>query len=60
VPTRANGQPAVGAYVRAPDGSSHAVGLYVLALAGDRICALTRFEDSVLPWFVLPRSFPSQ
>jgi RNA polymerase sigma-70 factor (ECF subfamily) len=60
VPTRANGQPAFGAYVRAPDGSSHAVGLYVLALAGDRICALTRFEDSVLPWFGLPRSFPSQ
>ena len=60
VPTRANGQPAFGAYVRAPDGISHGVGLFVLALAGDRICALTRFENSVLPWFGLPRSLPSR
>jgi RNA polymerase sigma-70 factor (ECF subfamily) len=59
VPTRANGQPALGAYVRAPDGVSHGVGLFVLALTGDRICALTRFENSVLPWFGLPRSLPS-
>ena len=56
VPTRANGQPAFGAYVRAPDGNSHAVGVYVLGLAGDRICALTRFESGVLPSFGLPRS----
>jgi len=56
VPTRANGQPAFGAYLRAPDGLRHGVGLYVLTLAGDRICALTRFENSVLPWFGLPRS----
>jgi RNA polymerase sigma-70 factor (TIGR02960 family) len=60
VPTRANSQPAFGAYVRAPDGTSHGVGLFVLALAGDRICALTRFENSVLPWFGLPRSLPSR
>ncbi|HEY7915480.1 MAG TPA: sigma-70 family RNA polymerase sigma factor [Acidimicrobiales bacterium] len=58
VPTRANGQPAFGAYVRAPDGIRHGVGLFVLGLAGDRICALTRFENSVLPWFGLPRSLP--
>ena len=56
VPTRANGQPAFGAYVRAPDGISYGVGLFVLALAGDRICAMTRFEDNVLQWFGLPRS----
>ena len=60
VTTRANGQPTLGAYVRAPDGISHGVGLFVLALAGDRICAMTRFENSVLPWFGLPRSIPSQ
>jgi sigma-70-like protein/SnoaL-like protein len=60
VPTRANGQPAFGAYVRTPNGNSHGVGLFVLALAGDRICALTRFENSVLPWFGLPRSLPSR
>ena len=60
VPTRANGQPAFGAYLRAPNGISHGVGLYVLTLAGDRICAMTRFDNSVLPWFGLPRSLPSR
>jgi RNA polymerase sigma-70 factor (TIGR02960 family) len=59
VPTRANGQPAFGAYLRASDGISHGVGLFVLTLAGDRICALTRFENSVLPAFGLPRSLRS-
>jgi RNA polymerase sigma-70 factor (ECF subfamily) len=60
VPTRANGQPAFGAYLDAADGSRHATGLYVLALTGDRICALSNFEASVLPWFGLPRSLPSR
>jgi RNA polymerase sigma-70 factor (TIGR02960 family) len=59
VPTRANGQPAFGAYLRAPSGPAPGVGLYVLTLAGNRICAMTRFESSVLPWFGLPRSLPS-
>jgi RNA polymerase sigma-70 factor (TIGR02960 family) len=58
VRTRANGQPAFGAYLRRPTGVRHGVGLYVLTLTGDRICALTRFENSVLPWFGLPRSLP--
>ncbi len=60
VPTRANGQPAFGAYLRAPAGIRHATALYVLTLAGDQICAMTRFEASVLPWFGLPRSLPSR
>jgi RNA polymerase sigma-70 factor (TIGR02960 family) len=60
VPTRANGQPAFGAYLRVPAGIRHATGFYVLTLAGDRICAMTRFEASVLPWFGLPRSLPSR
>jgi RNA polymerase sigma-70 factor (ECF subfamily) len=60
VPTRANGQPAFGAYLRAPNGTRHGVGLHVLTLAGDRLCALTRFENTVLPWFGLPRSLPSR
>jgi RNA polymerase sigma-70 factor (ECF subfamily) len=60
VPARANGQPAFGAYLRAPDGTRHATAFYVLTLAGDRICAMTRFEASVLPWFGLPRSLPSR
>jgi RNA polymerase sigma-70 factor (ECF subfamily) len=59
VPTRANGQPAFGAYLRTPTGISHGTGLYVLTLAGDQICAMTRFDNSVLPWFGLPRSLPS-
>jgi RNA polymerase sigma-70 factor (ECF subfamily) len=58
--TRANGQPALGAYVRDSTGVSHGVGLFVLTLAGDEICAMTRFENTVLPWFGLPRSLPSR
>jgi SnoaL-like domain/Sigma-70, region 4 len=58
VPTRANGQPAFGAYLRAPTGIRHGTGLYVLTLAGGRICAMTRFDNGVLPWFGLPRSLP--
>ena len=60
VRTRANGQPAFGAYLRSPSGRSHGIGLYVLTLSGDRISAMTRFENSVLPWFRLPRSLPSR
>jgi RNA polymerase sigma-70 factor (TIGR02960 family) len=60
VPTRANGQPAFAAYLRTPSGVSHGTGLFVLTLTGDRICALTRFDNSVLPWFGLPRSLPSR
>ena len=57
VPTRANGQPAFGAYLRAPNGGiRHGTGLFVLTLTGDRICAMTRFENSVLPSFGLPPS----
>jgi RNA polymerase sigma-70 factor (ECF subfamily) len=59
VRTRANGQPAFGAYLRATAGASSAVGLFVLTFSGDRISAMTRFDDSVLAWFGLPRSLPS-
>jgi RNA polymerase sigma-70 factor (TIGR02960 family) len=60
VPTRANGQPAFGAYLRAPTGIRHGTGLYVLTLTGERICAMTHFDKSVLPWFGLPRSLPNR
>jgi RNA polymerase sigma-70 factor (TIGR02960 family) len=60
VPTRANGQPAFGAYLRAPSGIRHGTGLLVLTLAGDRISSVTRFDTSVLLWFGLPRSLPSR
>jgi RNA polymerase sigma-70 factor (TIGR02960 family) len=58
VPTRANGQPAFGCYVRdahAPIG--HAYGLMVLTLRRDRIAAITGFPDtSVFGHFGLPRT----
>ena len=58
VPTRANGQPAFGVYQLSPTGI-HQVGLFVLALAGDRISAMTCFEKTVIPLFGLPPSLPS-
>jgi RNA polymerase sigma-70 factor (TIGR02960 family) len=60
VPTRANGQPAFGSYLRSADGIAHGVGLIVLSLSGNQISAMTRFENTVLGWFGLPRSLPSR
>jgi ketosteroid isomerase-like protein len=61
VPTRANGQVAFGVYLRAPTGGTrHGTGLDVLTLTGDRICAMTHFDTSVLPSFGLPRSLPGR
>jgi len=58
VPTRANGQPAFGVYRRTPT-DIHGVGFFVLTLAGDRIGAITRFENTVLAAFGLPQFLPS-
>jgi len=61
VPTRANGQPAFGAYLRAPTGPRHGTGLYVLTPSADgRIAAMTRFDATVLGWFGLPPSLPER
>ncbi|MGX7680325.1 sigma-70 family RNA polymerase sigma factor [Jatrophihabitans sp. DSM 45814] len=58
VPVRANGQPAWGAYARNPTtGILHITGVYVIALGGDRICDLTRFETTLAPYFGLPRTW---
>ena len=54
VATRANGQPAFGAYLRAANGTRRATGLYVLGLRGERISAMVRFDDVVLGSFGLP------
>ena len=43
-----------------PTAFRHAAGLLVLTLAGNRVCAMTRFETSLLPSFGLPRSLPSR
>jgi RNA polymerase sigma-70 factor (TIGR02960 family) len=57
--TRANGQPAFGLYVCDPGGRVfHAMGLLVLTLADNQISAITRFDNSVLPRFGLPRKLP--
>jgi RNA polymerase sigma-70 factor (ECF subfamily) len=60
VATRANGQPAFGIYVRDPHSDVlHAAGLLVVTLAGDRISAFTRFDNSTLGRFGLPRTLPA-
>jgi RNA polymerase sigma-70 factor (TIGR02960 family) len=60
VPTRANGQPAFASYLEDPHGGvRHAFGVVVLTLSGDRISAMTRFDNSVLPSFGLPRTLPA-
>jgi RNA polymerase sigma-70 factor (TIGR02960 family) len=59
VPTRANGQPAVGVYLRDPvTGVARAFGFVVITLSGGRVSAITRFDNAVLPWFGLPRTLP--
>jgi RNA polymerase sigma-70 factor (TIGR02960 family) len=60
VPTRANGQPAFGAYFPCPHTEiSRPYGMMVLTLAGDRIAEITFFGDSsVFPQFGLPRMLP--
>jgi RNA polymerase sigma-70 factor (TIGR02960 family) len=57
IPTRANGQPAFGIYVRDRHADVfHANGLIVVTLAGDLVSALTRFDNSTIGWFGLPRT----
>ena len=57
VPTRANGQPAFAVYLRDPvNGVARAFGLMVITLAGDRVSAITRFDNAVVSPFGLPRT----
>jgi RNA polymerase sigma-70 factor (TIGR02960 family) len=54
VPTRANGQPAAVAYMRAGTGRYEAHGVQVLTLIGDRIARITAFNDAnLVPTFGL-------
>jgi RNA polymerase sigma-70 factor (TIGR02960 family) len=53
ISTRANYQPAFGAYLQRPDGTWHATGLFVATLAADLICAISRFEAAEFHWFGL-------
>jgi RNA polymerase sigma-70 factor (ECF subfamily) len=57
VPIRANGQPGWGEYVSDPvTGGLHLAGIVTIALAGDRVREITRFETTVAPYFALPRT----
>ncbi len=57
VPTRANGQPAFAVYLRDPlTPVARAFGLIVVTLAGSQISAITRFDNTALPPFGLPRT----
>jgi RNA polymerase sigma-70 factor (TIGR02960 family) len=57
VPTRANTQPALGCYLEDMHAAiARPFGLIVLTLEGDRISAMTRFDNSVFPYFGLPRT----
>ncbi len=59
IATRANGQPAFAVYLHGRNGGiRHAAGLYVLTVTGGLICAMTRFDNSVLSSFGLPLSLP--
>ncbi|MFD8007626.1 sigma-70 family RNA polymerase sigma factor [Streptomyces mirabilis] len=59
VPTRANGQPAVGLYLADPHASVHrAYALLVITIAGDQITAITGFNTNVMTRFGLPRTLP--
>jgi len=58
VPTRANGQPAFGCYLKDPHTPiAHAYGLMVLTLRDDRVAGLAGFADTaVFASFGLPRT----
>ena len=60
MPTRANGQPAFGLYVREPLAPvARASGILVLTLAGSQISAVTGFPDSnARRFFGLPSTLP--
>jgi hypothetical protein len=53
--TAVHGQPAFGVYLRDPvTDAGHAMGLFVVTLAGDRVSAITRFDNAVLFRFGFP------
>ena len=59
VPTRANGQLALGLYLADPHASVHrAYTLLVITAAGDLITAITGFTPDVMTRFGLPRTLP--
>jgi hypothetical protein len=61
IPTRANGQPAFGCYLKDPHAPiARAYGLMVLTLSGAKVVAITGFPDTgVFGSFGLPRTLPA-
>lgn len=60
IPTAANRQPAFGLYgYDHGEPVGHLRGVLVLTLEGDRISAITRFDNSTMPYFGLPDTLPS-
>jgi hypothetical protein len=60
VPTRANGQPALGTYLADPHtGVFRPYGLLVVTIGDDRITALTGFQANLTSQFGLPRTLPN-
>ena len=60
-PTRANGQPAFGLYPRdEATGLFRAYGVIVFTLSGGAVSAITRFDNSLLGHFGLPRTLPER
>jgi RNA polymerase sigma-70 factor (ECF subfamily) len=60
ISTSANGQPAFGLYgYDNGETVGHARGVLVLTLQGDRVSAITRFDNSVMPYFGLPATLPA-
>jgi RNA polymerase sigma-70 factor (TIGR02960 family) len=59
IATRANGQPAFGVYLQDPASDvARIFGLFVITLAGNKVSAITRFDNSVIARFGLPRTLP--
>jgi RNA polymerase sigma-70 factor (ECF subfamily) len=55
IPVSANGQPALAAYTRGPDGGYHAHAIQVLTCTGSGIARVMSFNDATLfPFFGLP------
>ena len=60
IPTAANGQPALGTYLRGRDGEYRAHSICVLTTAASRVTRVTSFNDaSLFPIFGLPQAAPA-
>ena len=60
IPTAANGQPALAAYLRGHDGMYRAHGIQVLTIAASRVTRVTSFNDpGLFAVFGLPQTLPA-